>query len=179
MSDFQKIDGSKLDDNELILQSLRFGYKINKMNRIPIFDILKSVFDIDEDRRDIIVATIVHHKIAKYGDNDENDLLMNIDGIKAIQTDNPIAYMEKLEADKNKPRIDNSINVGGNMTGSQVGHSSEFGDLRNKLIVESIADANTKNSNQKSKFDLKLLVQYLAWFAGITSAIIALWKFFT
>ena len=122
MSDFEKIDGSKLNDNELILQALRFGYRIHKMNRIPIFDILKSVFDIDEDRRHFIVSTIVHYKIAKYGDNDENDLLINIDGIKAIQTDNPIAYMEKIEANKNKPIIKGkNVIVGDNNSGNNQG----------------------------------------------------------
>lgn len=138
MPDFQKIDGSKLSDNELITQSLRFGYKINNINRIPILDILKDVFNIDENRRDFIVATIVHHKIARYVDSNENDLIMKIDGIKAIQTDNPIEYMEKLILDKNKPLIDQSIHIGGHVIGSQVGHESDFGDVSNKFTVDSI-----------------------------------------
>ncbi len=122
MSDNQKIDGSNLSDNELIRQSLGFGYKINKMNRIPIFDILKREFNIEEDTRDFIVSKIIHHKIAKYADHDENDLIMGMDGIKAIQTDNPIAYMEKLEAQKNKPIIKGkNVIVGDNNSGNNQG----------------------------------------------------------
>ena len=145
------------------------------MNRIPIFDILKSVFDIDEDRRHFIVSTIVHYKIAKYGDNDENDLLINIDGIKAIQTDNPIAYMEKLEADKNKPFIDQSIKIIGDVSKSQVGTH----DSRLKLSIEpenrKVAETDKQNIAQKlwkSFPDWSKVVIALGSIAGLVKAII-------
>jgi hypothetical protein len=150
MSDFQKIDGSKLSDTELIAQSLKFGYKINKLNRIPILDILKTVFDIGRDRRYLIVKTIIHHKIAKYGDDYENDLIMEFDGIKAIQTDNPIAYMEKLETDKNKPFIDKSITITGDVTQSQVG--TRESKLRISIQPENIKVAETERQTTKVSF---------------------------
>ena len=151
MSDNQKIDGSNLSDNELIRQSLGFGYKINKMNRIPIFDILKREFNIEEDTRAFIVSKIIHHKIAKYADHDENDLIMGMDGIKAIQTDNPIEYMEKIEAEKNKSFIDKSINIHGDMIGSQAGHESDFGKLESKNSLNDIAAQETKQNTENNK----------------------------
>ena len=122
MPDFQQIDGSNLNDNELIRQSLTFGYNINKLNRIPIFDILKSAFKIDAEKRDFIVSKIIHHNIARYSDNEQNDILINIDGINAIQTNNPIEYMKKLESDKHRSVINGeNIIVGNNNTGNNQG----------------------------------------------------------
>ena len=76
----------------------------------------------------------------------------------------------------NEPK--NSINITGNVTGSQIGQSSDFRDFKNKLKVENKTQADNETINQKSIFDIKVLVQYLAWIAGIASAILVYWKYF-
>lgn len=173
MTTFKKIDGSKLTDIELIAQSLSFGYKIHKMNRIPILDILNRIYLISDDRKDFIVSTIVKHNIANFADIHQNDLLITIDGIKAINTDNPISFMEKLKDPKNNQSITihgHAIIGDNNQNNTQ--ESFERLDIASKNDIKQIPIETPKPKSNHDIWDkLKSIGQILGFGAALLALI--------
>ena len=106
-----------------------------------------------------------------------NTFDLTSDGYEAIKLggiENLLTFQEKQ---RQQPLTQN-MTINGSVTGSQIGQSSDFRDFNNKLKVENKTQADNETINQKSIFDIKVLVQYLAWIAGIASAILVYWKYF-
>ena len=98
-------------------------------------------------------------------------------GYKAIELGGFANFLDFQEKQRQRTTTQH-LTINAPVTSSQIGQSSDFGDFKNKLKVENITQDNKETINQKSNFDIKVLVQYLAWIAGIASAILVYWKYF-
>jgi hypothetical protein len=83
----------------------------------------------------------------------------------------------KQDEEEKQNRPTNQLIINAPISGSQIGIQSRFSKLYNKDKVENITVADKETISQKSKFDIKNIFQYVAWFAGIASAILAYWRF--
>ena len=102
-----------MTDNQIINSLVKFALEIHHPYPIPVGDLLLQKYHCDHRQKDILLNQIEHYNLMELIDNESgSEMRFTKDGLMAASSDNPIAYMEKLEADKNKPHIDNSINVG-------------------------------------------------------------------
>ncbi len=174
MDNSENNNNSILSDNQIIQNSLQFALKIYYPNRIPILDILEHKFNCDDKSQEIIKQQIIYHKIAKYADSKEVAIFLTIDGVKAIESGDAVAYMEKLKKDKNKPTISKDINIHAPITNSQIGHNSDFGNLEsshNSIILDTSKNVAVPK-NEPKKTELSIWEKIYKWTDHKTISII-------
>jgi hypothetical protein len=140
-----------MTDDQTINSLVKFALEVHHPAPIPVGDILLRKYHCDHRQKDIILIQIEHYKLMELLDkNSGSEMRFTEDGLKVATSDNPIEAINKLRADRNKPLIDKSININGNMIGSQAGHGSVFGNFESKNSFNEIAtqedNANTKNN---------------------------------
>jgi len=179
-----QIDSSKLTDEQLLTQAITFGLEVHHPYRIPIGDILLHRFGCDDRRKEIIRQQIVDYGIARYADADEADLLLNSIQVKAIESGNPIEYMEEWrEEQKPKPSIyaDNSI-VGDNNAGNHLSQGRDFLNSLSPTIntVPQQAQPKQKPDTTNHTFwdKAKYISVIIGGLAGLAAMITGIGKYF-
>ena len=114
-------------------------------------------------------------KVGTEGGNQNMYMLINERGNYVIENFSSLAEYETYMAEEERKRQpNNSINVGGNMIGSQVGHGSVFGDLRNSQSNKPNNAQPTQAPQKKSGQDVWDKLKSIAAIAGFGAALIAL-----
>ncbi|WP_254562181.1 hypothetical protein [Dyadobacter diqingensis] len=173
-------ENSLLSDDEVAVKAMRLGLEWHYPGRIRIQQILAESFMCDWKRRQIVTDLIVYYGLGQFADADKSDLLIGVESMMALKSEDPIGYIKQLNDKKKRPIVQatNAI-VGNNNSGIIQGQDLRFRDSKIITRVEHKADKVTENNIQKSKFDIKTVFQYLAWIAGIAGAILAWYKFFS
>jgi hypothetical protein len=140
-----------MTDDEIINSLVKFSLEVHHPAPIPVGDLLLHEYHCEYRHKDILLIKIQHYKLMELLDKDSGSLMrFTEDGLKVATSDNPVEAINKLRADRNRTLIDQSIKITGDMTNSQLGHGSVFGNLESKKSLIEIAaqeaNANTKNN---------------------------------
>ena len=130
-----------MTDNQIINSLVKFALEIHHPYPIPVGDLLLQKYHCDHRQKDILLNQIEHYNLMKLIDEESgSEMRFTKDGLMAANSDNPIAYMEKLEADKNKPIIKGkNIIVGDNNSGNNQG--------RDFLVIPQSQPVTNPNQN--------------------------------
>ena len=175
-------------DDQIIQETLSKLNEWDLANRdvcMPIAGYMEDIYNITERHANRLLSLILQQGLVrKHPDIDRDyDYLLTETGRIILEKPNGWEWLKKENARKQKAESEQKaqlnqpqqhIHIGGNVTGSNIGHGNKSFDRRPNRNDIPVSNSN-KAINKTLWGSIKSVVEIVSWIAGIIGTMLAIW----